>query len=103
MKIYVDSTFDKHTHVSFIGYCNSTLTVTGVKQIKSKDINQAEMSALCLAVRILGADNEFLTDSMSVVNQCACDNVSHVPRSINIADSIVAISKENYFNNIRNK
>jgi len=98
MKIYIDATFDKHTHVSFIGYCNATLTITGVKKIKVGDINQAEMSALCLAVRTLGADNEFLTDSMSVVNQCACDDVSHVPRSMNIADSVVAISKESNLN-----
>jgi len=103
VKIYIDATFDKHTHVAFIGYCNPLLTITNVKKIKASDINQAEMSALCLAVRNLGVDNEFLTDSMSVVNQCECENVSHVSRSMNIADSVVAISKESNLNNIRNK
>ena len=94
MNIYVDAAFDKYTHVAFIGYCNPLLTITNVKQIKASDINQAEMSALCLAVRELGVNNKFLTDSMFVVNQCGCENVSHIPRAMNIADSVVAISKE---------
>jgi len=103
MNIYIDSTFDKYTKVAFIGWTTSDLLLSNTKRIHVEDINKAEMSALCFAVRERGVNNNFLTDSMSVVDQCACDNVSHVPRAMNIADSVVSISKEWYINNKRSK
>ncbi|RLA61778.1 MAG: hypothetical protein DRQ78_08485 [Epsilonproteobacteria bacterium] len=99
MNIYIDAAFDKYSKVAWLGYCNDSMTLTGIKKIKASNINEAELSALCFAIRKIGADWNFLTDSMSVVNQCACENVSHVPRLKNLADAVVAIGKEN----IRNK
>jgi len=99
MDIYVDASFDKYSRDAWLGYCNNSMTISSVKKIKASNINEAELSALCFAVREIGTNWNFLTDSMSGVNQCACENVSHVPRLKNLADAVVAIGREN----IRNK
>jgi len=103
MNIYIDASFDKYTRVSFIGWTTGDLLINGVDMIRSQNINQAEMSALCSAVRKLGVNNIFYTDSMHVVRNCACDNVIYIPRAKNIADGIVNISKELYLNRKRNR
>lgn len=101
MNIYVDTTFDKHSKITFIGYCNPTMTVSDVKQIKASDINSAELSALCFAIRFVGVNHIFLIDSQSVVEICASVYVLHVKYIFNLANNIVSIAKENYFNNSR--
>ncbi len=99
MVIYIDATFDKYTKVAFVGYCNVSMTVKGVKKIKASDINKAELSALCFAVRSIGSDHLFLTDSTNVVEISMSNNVKHVRRHLNLADTLVSAAKESYLSN----
>ena len=94
---YIDATFDKYTKVAFIGYCNSSMTIKGVSRITATDINQAELAALCLAIRAIGPDSVFFTDSQYVVENCMSHNVQYIKRDLNIADTLVSAHKENFF------
>lgn len=96
MIIYVDATFDKVTRISFVGYCDSSMTVTKVLKRRFNDINVAEVYALELAIDDLGNDHDFYSDSIYAVEKLARNNVYHITRSKNLADTLVSTAKESF-------
>jgi ribonuclease HI len=98
-RVYVDATFDPRSKVAFIGYCNESMTRSNANRIKVSNINEAEMAALCLAIREIGLEHSFYSDSKYVVETCMWEGCQHIPRKLNLADTIVSAFKENFFSN----
>ena len=103
-KFYVDATFDKHTHISFVGFCDLSMSGS-VQKLKFKDNNLAEIFAVSLCIKSLPKDLScvILTDSQKAVdhyknNQLLPEGVQieHIPRALNIADGFIRAYNEEH-------
>ena len=103
-KFYVDATFDKHTHISFVGFCDLSMSGS-VQKLKFKDNNLAEIYAVSLCLKSIPKDLScvILTDSQKAVdhyknNQLLPEGVQieHIPRALNIADGFIRAYKEEH-------
>lgn len=96
MKIYTDATFDKITKRSFVGYCCESMIITKVLRRKFDNVNLAETYALRLAIKDLGDNHEYYSDSVFAVENLAKRNVHYIIRSKNLADTLVSSAKESF-------
>jgi len=92
--IYCDATFDKRSRIAFIGYCSEDMLISRVVKRRVNDINGAELSALKMAIADLSDSHLFYSDSQSAVDTIGLDNVQHIPRAHNLADTLVQSAKE---------
>ena len=103
-KFYVDATFNRRTHISFVGFCDLSM-IGSVQKLKFKDNNLAEIFAVSLCIKSLPKDLScvILTDSQKAVdhyknNQLLPEGVQieHIPRALNIADGFIRAYKEEH-------
>ena len=103
-KFYVDATFDKHTHISFVGFCDLSMSGS-VQKLKFKDNNLAEIYAVSLCLKSIPKDLScvILTDSQKAVDFYkntqmlpAGVQIEHIPRALNIADGFIRAYKEEH-------
>ena len=75
MDSYTDASFDKFSRRSFVGYCNDSMTVSKVVRRKFDNVNLAELYALNMAIKDLGDNHVFHSDSIFAVETLSRPNV----------------------------
>lgn len=72
------------------------MTVSKVLRRKFDNVNLAELYALNMAIKDLGDNHVFHSDSIFAVETLSRPNVLYVRRNLNLADTLVSTAKESF-------